>query len=96
MAIFNRNEIEEVKLLWLDKCWTAKEIAEWFGVEIHIVLRCVNKIHINEDEFEIKNAETTEFLHNHSYSKFSKRIANRRRKRLEKAYDTSRLTRQNN
>ena len=94
--ILSREDQREVKFLWLEKCWTMKEIADWFGVDAPVIYRCVKKIHIDEEEFQQKEAVFAEILNNCHNRKSILDTVTKQKKRLEKAYyDTSRFTRQN-
>ena len=94
MAKLTSSDKEEVKILWLDKCWTMREIADWLGVNTSVISRCVKRISINSDEFQEKEAEIAEFLSNSCGRNTIATLGKKRKERLEKAYyGSSRFTR---
>ena len=92
MIEFSGYESSEIKYLWLVKCLTIKEIAEWFGVSRGVISRCVKKITIDSREFQEKNRGFTEFLKEHPNSKVAEKMIKERRKRLKEAYDRTRYS----
>lgn len=92
---FTEEEKEEIKYLWINKCLTIKEIAEWFGVSTGTIKRNVKKIKIDSSEFQEKSAGFTDFLKEHPHSKIAEKMIKERRKRLKEAYDRTRYFEQN-
>lgn len=58
----NKDDLEEMKCLWLNDLWSIQEIAEWFGISKTTVVRYVKRIEITQIEYFEKEAEFAEIL----------------------------------
>lgn len=90
MTEFTKDEENEIKYLWINKCYSVSEIAEWFGVSWFVIKRRIKQIKISEREFQEKYAGFTEFLNQHPNNKLVQKMIKERKKRLIEAYDRTR------
>lgn len=95
MITFDESESLELKYLWLVRCYTIKELSEWFGVSRGVIKKSVKKIKVDDSEFQEKSSGFTDFLKEHPHSKVAEKMIEERRKRLKEAYDRTRYFEQN-
>lgn len=90
MIEFSIKDLNELKYLWINKCLSVKEIAEWFGVSFPTVRKQIKLLTIDQAEFVEKNRGFSEFLRQHHGSKVVEKMILERKKRLKEIYDRTR------
>ena len=90
MIEFSTRDLVELKYLWLNKCLSVKEIAEWFGVSSPTVRKQIKLLTVDKAEFDEKNRGFSDFLKKHHGSKVAEKMIHDRKKRLKEIYDRTR------
>ena len=90
MIEFSTKDFAELKFLWINRCLSVKEIAEWFGVSAPTIKKQIKLLTVDQAEFVEKNRGFSAFLQQHHGSKVAKKMILERKKRLREIYDRTR------
>ena len=90
MVEFSVSNLAELKYLWLNKCLSVKEIAQWFGISGPTVRKQIKLLTVDQAEFVEKNQGFSDFLRQHHGSKIAEKMISERKKRLREIYDRTR------
>lgn len=90
MVEFSREDLNELKYLWINRCWSIKEIADWFGISGPTVRKQIKLLTVDKAEFDEKNRGFSDFLRQHHGSKVAEKMISERKKRLREIYDRTR------